>query len=105
MQPLFVESRYETASGDTTGAYLLLRQYNASQTSQSQLGELEYQSEDVDDVQQVTLNGDTPAVLLVLGQSKQPLHELIWQQDDATFELWSNALTADELQRVAESVK
>lgn len=105
MQPLFVESRYETASGDTTGAYLLLRQYNASQTSRSQLGELEYQSEDVDDVQQIMLNGGRLAVLLVLGQGNQPMHELIWQQDDLTFELWSNALTADELQRVAESVK
>lgn len=100
MQPLFVESRY--LFDDT--AYLLLRQYNATQSGQSQLGELEYQSEDVDDVQQVTLNGETPAVLLVLGQSDQPLHELIWQQDGVTFELWSNALPADELQRVAESV-
>ncbi len=105
MRPLFVESRYEQAAGDSTGPYLLLRQYNASQTSQSQLGELEYQSGDVDDVQQVTLSDGTAAVLLVLGQSKQPLHELIWQRGGETFELWSNALKADELQRVAESVK
>ena len=105
MRPLFVESRYEQAAGDTVGSYLLLRQYNASQTSPSQLGELEYQSADVDDVHQVTLTDGTPAVLLVLGQSKQPLHELIWQRDGVTFELWSNALAADELQRVAESVR
>lgn len=105
MRPLFVESRYEQAAGESTGPYLLLRQYNASQTSQSQLGELEYQSEDVGDVQQVTLSDGTPAVLLVLGQNKQPLHELIWQRGGVTFELWSNALTAGELQRVAESVK
>ena len=53
----------------------------------------------------MTLADGTPAVLLVLGQSDPPLHELIWQAGDVTFELWSNALTAEELQSVAESVK
>lgn len=105
MQPLFVESRYELAGGDPSGAYLLLRQYNASRSGQSPLGELEYQSADVDGVQQVTLGDGTPAVLLFLGQSDQPLLELIWQRDAVTFELWSNDLPADELQRVAQSVE
>ena len=105
MRPLFVESRYEPATVDSTGDYLLLRQYNASQSSPSQLDELEYQSEDVDAVQQMTLTDGMPAVLLTLGQSTQPLYELIWQQDGVTFELWSNALPADELQRVAQSLK
>lgn len=105
LQPLFVESRFEAGADAPPGSYILLRQYNAARSDQARLGEVEYQSADVDEVQELTLAGDVPAVLLVLGQSDQPLHELIWQQDDVTFELWSNALPVDELRRVAESLR
>ncbi|MEZ4767103.1 MAG: hypothetical protein R2844_01590 [Caldilineales bacterium] len=102
MQPLFVESRF--VSADDPSEYLLLRQYNASRSDQSQLGQVEFQSKDVDETRQLTMSDGTPAVLLVIGQSDPPLQELIWQQDGVTFELWSNALPVDDLQRVAESV-
>ena len=104
MQPLFVESRYEL-NKKRSDDYVLLRQYNASRSGQAELGQVEYHSEDVSDTKQLALADGTPAVLLVLGQSDPPLHELIWQAGDVTFELWSNALTAEELQSVAESVK
>lgn len=103
MQPLFVESRF--VSGSDADQYLLLRQYNASRSDQTQLDQVEFQSKDVNATRQLTLHDGTPAVLLAIGQSNPPLQELIWQRDEVTFELWSNALTAAELQRVAESVK
>ena len=102
MQPLFVESRF--VSDVDSGDYLLLRQYNASRSDQSQLGQVEFQSKDVDETRPLTLSDGTQAVLLVIGQSDPPLQELIWQQNGVTFELWSNALPVEELQRVAESV-
>lgn len=103
MQPLFVESRFVLDSD--SGNYLLLRQYNASRSDQAQLGQVEFQSKDVDATRQLTLDDGTQAVLLAIGQSDPPLQELIWQRDGVTFELWSNALSPVEMQRVAESVK
>jgi len=103
MQPLFVESRFELDSDADN--YLLLRQYNASRSDQAQLGQVEFQSKDVNATRQLALHDGTPAVLLAIGQSDPPLQELIWQRDSATFELWSSALSPVEMQHVAESVK
>lgn len=103
LRPLFVESRYQRAGGPA-GDYLLLRQYNASRSDQGGLGEVEYQSDDVGAVRQLTLDDGTPAVLLVLGQDDAPLHELIWQRDGVTFELWGNGLSVEALLETAGSV-
>ena len=103
LSPLFVETRFEPAGEQPAGAYLLLRQYNASQAGDTSLGELEYQSEDVDAAEEVALTGGEPAVLLHFDSGT--LLELVWQRDGITFELWGDGVAAAELLETAGSVQ
>lgn len=105
MQPLYVESTYRPERTRPEQVYALLRQFNARQAGGVQVGEIEYQSQDIRSTRALTLNHGAPAVLLEFRQSDPPLRELIWEHDGMTLELWSATLSDDELVRIAESLR
>ena len=105
LQPLYVESVYRSSGGEPDQDAARLRQYNARQAGGVQIGEIEYQSEDVQAARRLTLAQGAPAVLLVFRDRTPPLRELVWEHDGMTFELWSAVWTEDEMIRVAESLK
>ncbi len=105
MRPLYVESTYRPERVKPEQVYVLLRQFNARQAGGVQVGEIEYQSQDIRSTRPLTLTHGAPAVLLEFRHSEPPLRELIWEHDGMTLELWSATLSEDELVRVAESVR
>ncbi len=105
MRPLYVESTYRPERAKPEQVYVLLRQFNARQAGGVQVGEIEYQSQDIRSTRALTLTHGAPAVLLEFRQSDPPLRELIWEHDGMTLELWSATLSEDEIVRVAESVR
>ena len=105
MRPLYVESTYRPERTGPEQVYVQLRQFNARQAGGVQVGEIEYQSQDIRSTRALTLTHGAPAVLLEFRHSEPPLRELIWEHDGMTLELWSATLSEDELVRVAESVR
>jgi hypothetical protein len=105
LQPLYVESIYRSDASTSEQEAARLRQFNARQPGGVQVGEIEYQSEDVRATRTLTLAHGAQAVLLEFRQADLPLRELVWEHDAMTFELWSAVWTQDEMIRVAESLK
>ena len=105
MRPLYVESTYRPERAKPEQVYALLRQFNARQAGGVQIGEIEYQSQDIRSTRALTLAHGAPAVLLEFRQPDPSLRELIWEHDGMTLELWSATLSEDELVRVAESLR
>lgn len=105
MRPLYIESTYRPERAKPEQVYALLRQFNARQAGGVQVGEIEYQSQDIRNTRALTLSHGAPAVLLEFRQADPPLRELIWEHDGMTLELWSATLPEDELVRMAESVR
>jgi len=109
LRPLYVESRYRPQDAGPAGYYLLMRQYNASRPDKIRVDALEYRSDEVQEVREVTLADGTPAVLLTFGGAsaagESPLKQLIWEANDMTFELWSEFLTEGQLLSLAGSVQ
>lgn len=110
LQPLYVEASYRPARPSPQIAYYaVLREFNTRRGDGSRLGELEFQSEAVDSVQNITLSNGQPAVLVEFEPtgSGEPviLRQLIWEHEGMTLELWSEVLPMEELLRIAASMR
>ncbi len=105
MRPLYVESTYRPERAKPEQVYALLRQFNARQAGGVQIGEIEYQSQDIRSTRALTLSHGAPAVLLEFRQPDPSLRELIWEHDGMTLELWSATLSEDDLVHVAELLR
>ena len=105
MRPLYVESTYRPEHARPEQVHVVLRQFNARQAGGVQVGEIEYQSQDILSTRSLTLPHGAPAVLLEFRHSDPLLRELIWEHDGMTLELWSATLSEDEIMRVAESMR
>lgn len=110
LQPLYVEASYRPAAASPeVRYYAVLREFNASQAGGVKVGEIEFQSETVRDASDVALPGSRPAVLLEFeaasGDDRTLLRQLIWEQEGLTLELWSEALPAEEMLRIAASLR
>lgn len=105
MRPLYVESTYRPEHTKPEQVYVVLRQFNARQAGGVQIGEIEYQSQDIRSTRALTLAQGAPAVLLQFRHPDPSLRELIWERDGMTLELWSATLSEDELIHIAESLR
>jgi hypothetical protein len=101
-QPFFVELVYGNGHGDD----LVLRVYSIVLGDQASISRLNLQATPIQEVRDVEVDGQ-PAVLLRLGHGLDQVawQELVWEQDDRILALSSAYLSAEELLRIAASVR
>lgn len=110
LRPLYVQTSYRPGAGsDHVLYYLTLREYNPNRTDDMRIGEIEVESETVRQASDITLPDGSPGVLVEFeaseGDGRIVLRQVIWQHSGLTLELWSQILPADELLRIASSVR
>lgn len=110
MQPLYVEADYRPAGArPDVDYYAVLRQFNTGRPGQIRVGQIEFQSEAVQNAVAVTLPNGLPAVLVEFdsdqGRDDVLLRQLIWEQDNMTLELWSQVLPVEEMLHIAASLQ
>jgi hypothetical protein len=101
-QPFFIELVYRHESGDECS----LRIYPITLGDKASISGLDLQAAPIHSVQDVDV-GDRPGVLLSLGTEEVPTvwQEVVWEQEELILALSATDLSAEELLRVARSVR
>jgi hypothetical protein len=101
-QPFFVELVYGNGHGDD----LVLRVYSIVLGDRASISRLNLEATPIQEVRDVEVDGQ-PAVLLQLGLDPDQVawQELVWERDDRILALSSGHLSAEDLLRIAGSVR
>jgi len=109
LRPLYVEASYRPAAVDPlVSYYAMLREFNAAQQGDIQVGQIEFPPETVRTARDVTLASGLPAVLVEfegVAEETPALRQIIWEQDGLTLELWSQVLSEAEMLQIVASVE